>query len=651
VNSATGFRQSAITSETGTFVFPSLPTGTYIVRVERSGFKAAEQRGVVLDAASNRSLAFTLSLGELTESVQVEAAAQQVDTTSGSVGKVINDKQLSQIAMNGREYTQLLRLAPGVVATTLNVFNPQLSTGQQAVNGTRATSTYFLVDGAENLNTGANGAAMVDPNVDAIAEVKMETASYPAEFGGRAGAMINAVTKSGTRDFHGTLFEFVRNNNFDARSFFDQAVQPLHFNDFGGTLGGPIYLPKKLNRSRDKLFFFYSQEWKFTRIGQTTVNVVPTAAERVGNFQGSTLTAPVDPLTGQAFPDRIVPALRWSKNGPPLLKPIPLPNFLGPGGNFIAAAVARTDYREELARIDYSVTPKNQLSYRLTVDQWNIVFPFGTTGNNLGFLPNPRDRPGFLSSASLQTTFSVTTLNYFGVSVNHDRINGHPDLVPLLRSTLGLTFPAAYPLGLKRVDIGPDLVLSGFTGYSGGDRIKHGNGNFQFRDDFTKVEGAHTLKFGVLTMRARQNEDTSSGNTPDQGVVTFNTSALNSTKNVVADLLLGNFQNYTEAQYISFFWSRYWQLEMYAQDKWKASRRLTIDLGLRYNLIPWAYNAQGNAATFLPRLFSSANVPQIDRTSGAITQGTGDPYNGIAIWVRNFQMRPPAVCRRPATAP
>ena len=315
-NPATAFRQEVETDASGSFVFPSLPVGAYDVRVERQGFKTTEQRGVVLDAASSRSLVFTLEVGQVTDSVFVTAAVEQVQTTSGNVGRVINEQQLSQIALNGREYIQLLRLVPGVVATTLNVFNPQLALNQQVVNGIRTQSSYFLVDGAENHDNGANSNGLVDPNVDAIAEVKLDTSSYAAEFGGRAGATINLVTKSGTRDFHGTLFEFVRNDAFDARSFFAPSVDPLRFNDFGGTIGGPVYIPRKFNTSRDKLFFFFSEEWKYTRQGQTNVNVVPTALERAGDFRGSTLAAPVDPLNGVAFPDRVVPAARWSRNGP-----------------------------------------------------------------------------------------------------------------------------------------------------------------------------------------------------------------------------------------------------------------------------------------------------------------------------------------------
>ena len=500
------------------FVYPSLPAGTYDLRVEREGFKASEERGLVLDAASSRDVTVVLDVGQITESVSVSASAEQVQTTSGNVGRVINEQQVSQIALNGREYTQLLRLVPGVMATTLNVFNPQLALDQQRVNGIRTQSSYFLVDGAENHDNGANSNGLVDPNVDAIAEVKLDSSSYSAEFGGRAGATINLVTKSGTREFHGTLFEFVRNDAFDARSFSAIKVDPLRFNDFGGTLGGPVFIPGKFNRNRDKLFFFFSEEWKYTRLGQTMVNTVPTAAERAGDFRSSSLPAPVDPVTGTPFADRVVPSSRWSKNGPQLLKPYPLPNFVGPGGNYVASGVAQTDYREELLRLDYNISQNTQLSYRFTNDKWYIVFPF--RNNTLEFVPNPRPRPGYLTSISLQHTFSPTMLNYFSFSIGKNSIQGTPDDSLITRSALGLTFPEIFPT--NRSAVAPPVSIAGFAGYNSGDRIKNGNGTFQWRDDFTKVAGSHTLKFGAQITRARKNENT---NVRDEGSVTFNTSA------------------------------------------------------------------------------------------------------------------------------
>ena len=251
-NSATAFRQEVETDSSGQHSsFQACRWALTLCASNTSrGSKQPSSAASFGHAASSRSLVFTLEVGQVTDSGCHTAAAEQVQTTSGNVGRVINEQQLSQIALNGREYIlELLRLVPGVVATTLNVFNPQLALNQQVVNGIRTQSSYFLVDGAENHDNGANSNGLVDPNVDAIAEVKLDTSSYAAEFGGRAGATINLVTKSGTRDFHGTLFEFVRNDAFDARLFFAPSVDPLRFNDFGGTIGGPVYIPRKFNTS------------------------------------------------------------------------------------------------------------------------------------------------------------------------------------------------------------------------------------------------------------------------------------------------------------------------------------------------------------------------------------------------------------------
>ncbi|MBI1760784.1 MAG: carboxypeptidase regulatory-like domain-containing protein [Acidobacteria bacterium] len=635
-NAATGVKRQATSDDSGAFVFPALEAGTYNIRVEGRGFKASNQNSVKLDAAGTRSLTFQLTPGEVSESVDITAATQQVETTSGSVSTVVTEQQVNQLALNGREYIQLLRLAPGAAATTLNVFNPQLATNTQAVNGVRSGSNYFLLDGAENMNNGANSNTVVNPNLDAIAEVKLDTSSFAAEFGGRAGSVINLVTKSGTRDFHGTAFEFIRNDVLDARSFFTAKKLPLRFNDFGFTLGGPVFIPNKFNTGRDKLFFFYSQEWKYVRQGQVSVAVVPTEAERNGNFQNfqNSAVKPIDPTTGQAFLNNIIPTTRFSRNGPGLLKPYPLPTFAGPGGNFGGAGMTTTDFRQELGRIDYHLNTNNQISHRFAFDKWDLLFPYrsapGPT-NVLPIVPNRRDRPGSLNTLSVQSVLSPTMTNFASVSVSHARINGVPDLTSLKRSATGVTYPELYPA--NRSAVGPAVVIAGFANYNAGDRLQHGNGNIQVRDDFAKVAGAHTFKFGALIGRVRQNENT---NVRDEGSVTFNTSAANSTRNVIADVLLGNFQSYTETEADTYYYSRYSTSEFYAQDKWRASRRLTVDVGLRYNILPWAINAQGNISSFSPRFYSAANAVTVSRTNGAITVGTGDIYNGIVILGEGF---------------
>jgi Carboxypeptidase regulatory-like domain/TonB-dependent Receptor Plug Domain len=254
-NVQTGLKQTVSADGGGNYVFPSLPTGAYDLRAESRGFKTAESKGVILDAASRRTVDFKLEVGAVSDTVSVSATADQVQTTSGEISRTITGTQVSQIPLNGRNYTQLLQLLPGAVSTTTNPFNLGLSTTGTRINGIRSNSIYFNVDGADNLDNGANSNAIVNPSLDTIAEIKVLTSSYSAEFGGRAGAMLNVVTKSGGRQFHGTVFEFVRNDVFDARSFFATSKEPLRFNDFGWTLGGPVFIPRKWNADRSKLLF------------------------------------------------------------------------------------------------------------------------------------------------------------------------------------------------------------------------------------------------------------------------------------------------------------------------------------------------------------------------------------------------------------
>lgn len=628
-NQETGFTVQAQTDTSGFYSFPSLARGTYTIRVEKAGFRPIEQTHIVLETASRRAVDFTLQLGQVAEAVSVTAAAIQVQSASGDVSTVVTERQLNDIALNGRNYSQLLRLIPGAVATSANPFGLNLSTTGQAINGIRSNSIYFMVDGADNMDNGGNSNAIVNPNIDTISEVRILTASYSAEFGGRSGAMVNVVTKSGTREFHGSLFEFVRNDAFDARSFFAQQKAKLRFHNFGWTLGGPVYLPNRFNSSKDRLFFFAGQEWKLNRQGETRTSLVPTEAERNGNFQSSQLPAPVDPTNNQPFPNRIVPASRFSRNGPALLKPYPLPNFAGAGGNYVVNGGNRTDTRQDLARVDWLASSNTQLMYRWTHDTWDLFDGF--QGTNMGFVPGGRPRPGWTTVLSWNQTLNPTTLNYASFSVSANQIRGQPRNELLKRSALGLTYPEVF--APNQYQVGPSVNIAGFTGYNVGDRIRNLNTTFQVRDDFSRIAGSHTLKFGVQYTRSRKDQNNSGAN--ENGTVTFNTSARNTTRNVIADVLLGNFQQYTEGQVDTAWFARFNQLEFYAQDSWRVNRRLTLELGIRYNIIEPLYSALGNFTTFDPTRYNAANAPRVSPSDGTL-QTTGDPYNGIVIFGNGF---------------
>jgi hypothetical protein len=625
-----GLKQTAHTDSSGVFIFPALAAGSYDVRAEMQGFRPSQTSGVVLDAASRRTVDFKLEVGSFTEAVSVEAATGQVETNSGDISRVISGTQVGEIALNGRNYAQLLQLAPGAVVTSTDPFNLGLSTTGQRINGIRSNSIYFMVDGADNMDNGGNSNAIINPSLDTIAEIKVLTSSYSAEFGGRSGALMNVVTKSGTREFRGSAYEFLRDDAFDSRSFFDRGrPAPLSFNNFGWTLGGPVVIPGGWNQDRSKLFFFAGQEWKYSHLGMTQVSTVPTAEERAGDFRNSRLAAPIDPLTGQPFPNRVIPANRFSRNGPGLLKPYPLPNFDGPGGNYVATGVNKTDTREDHLRLDYVISERTQVMARYTHDAVDIFDAF--QGGNTGIVPGTRPRPGFTAILSVTHGFSPTLLNFASLSATKNRIQAGPENDVMSRAALGLSYPEIFPA--NRFGAGPDVTIAGYTAYNAGDFIKNRNLTFQFRDDLSKVAGSHALKFGVQLTRSGKDQN---ARPRDNGVVTFNTSARNSTGNVIADVLLGNFQNYTEGEVDQDWWARFNQYELYAQDSWRVSAKLTLELGLRYNVIEPLYSALGNFSTFDPARFDPARAPRVNAGDGSLVPGSGDPTNGIVIFGPSF---------------
>lgn len=629
---STGVKITGATQANGVYVFASVPTGKYDIKAEKQGFNREVESGVVLDAASNRTVDFTLKPGAVTETVQVQAEAAQVQTDSAVVSSTVNSRQVEEIALNGRNFMQLMFLQPGAVQLTTNPFTLSLSDSQQRIDGIRSTSIHVSIDGMSNMDAAGTLNMSVSPSPDALDEVRVLTSNYSAEFGSHMGAQTNLVIKSGTKDFHGSLFEFARNNITDARSFFSQAVSPLHFNDFGGTLGGPVFIPGKFNSARDKLFFFTSEERKTPHTGTTNTDTVPTALERQGNFQGSGLTPPVDPTTGTPFPNQIIPQNRWSSNGPRLLSPYPLPNSSSTGGiNYIFESVTESDTFDTVNRFDYIQSPKTQWNYRFLRDSWaGIVEPSS--------LPNEGDhrpRPGYVTSLGVTHTFSPTLLFSASFGVEANRYDTYPDIDPptYLRSTMGLTYPYLFPntAGYRGIDLGPGVSVTGFTSISdtGTPYRYESQATFQGNYDITKVAGKHILKFGALLMRHRRNQIGLGGT---NGSFAFATTASDTSKNALADALLGNFYTYSETEFAPSEPSRVNQFEFYAQDSWAATRKLHLELGVRYYYIPNNYFTPNIMDSFLPSLYSLSQAPQIDPKTGYIVPGTGDLYNGIALW-------------------
>jgi hypothetical protein len=647
----TGAALTQTTQENGTYGFPSLTQGTYTVVATHPGFSEARTKDVVVDASSTRVVDFKLEPGALTQVIEVSAQEQQVETQSAVVATTINNRDLEDIAVNGRYFQQMITLLPGESGTA----GTGLNLGG-ALNGIGTASMYVTLDGAPNTNIGGTVySVQVDATLDAIEEVRVQTSSYLPELGGRAGGQINLTIKSGTTHYHGNLYEYLRNSYTDARGFFATVNPTLHYNDWGGTFGGPIKMPSRFNL-KDKLFFFTSEERK--TIHQQTPNTatVPTAQMLLGNFAGQYILTQLQPVPNQPgtttpFSGGVVPQSLWSVNGAKLLSSYTkygiAPNFAGPGGNYSYLSRSLTDGTTAIGKIDYIPSTKRRIAYTHSYDTND-----NQTSLGLGGLGQDRPRPGYTVRVADTETLTSSLLFTASLSATHNRVN--TTVLGACRDTLGLTFPEIFPgidngNGNCTSGLAPNFSIAGtptayaspLSGNAGTNEFLQYaglTGNF----DMTKVKGAHTLKFGTAITRHRRNDEYfgfGSGGTLDGQVAFSNQNNPNSTGNAVADVLLGNFASYAETQLQQNQHVRQTQAEFYVQDSWNVNKRLHVDYGVRFAYLPAYIFTDNNFDTFNPALYLASQAPTVSKTNGNIV-ATGNPYNGLVLWGDSFPANP-----------
>jgi len=330
VHAATGVSHRAISGSDGAYALPSLPIGAYDLSVTKAGFKKTVRRGIELHVSEHVGVELPLHIGELAQEVSVTANVEQVQTESSAQGGLITGEQVREPQLNGRGFMTLLELLPGVASDNPDRNDPVSPTLSMSVNGSRSTAIGMGIDGSSNLGVIGSTAMYSSTSTESIAEFTVLTSTFSAEYGRGGISQVNVVTKSGTRQLHGSLFEFLRNDAFDARDYFSHQVLPLKLNNFGYTVGGPLILPR-YNRDASKTFFFVTQEWNLMSTRVSAINTtVPSPAERSGDFSalGTTL---LDPTTNSPFPQNRIPASRLNPNATKLLALYPLPNFQGPG--------------------------------------------------------------------------------------------------------------------------------------------------------------------------------------------------------------------------------------------------------------------------------------------------------------------------------
>jgi hypothetical protein len=579
-NPATNLTRSADTNDAGVYSIPALLPGVYNVRVEKTGFSAQVRNDVNLQVGQVLGLNFTLQVGNVAEVVEVTGGAPVLETESTSVGTVIENKRIVELPLNGRNYLQLASLIPG---STTN--GPASSQGQQRMGGARnqfalnvagqrVHFNHYSLDGMENTDPNFNTYLFL-PSIDALQEFKVESGLFSAEYG-RAIAQVNVSTKSGTNDFHGVAFAFVRNAYFDARNFFAPVNPPFKRNQFGGTFSGPVRIPKLFD-GRNKLFFMFNYEGLRERRALTQTSTLPDARYRSGNF-GFLNKAIRDPLNpGQNFPNATIPESRISPISRRVLNDFyPLPNQPGSGAlgialNYLNDESRRTDGDQYTIRGDLNARADNLFFFRFsqTKEPQYIPFTIKDMGNNVDIL----GQQGILGYTKVIGANKVNEfkfgMNYFN-SANIQQRAFRRNVV----SELGLVGISQDPLfwGI------PVFQISGFAtvGECNDCPFVNWNTTFQFTDNFSWTVGKHSVKFGGEYRRLRYNQI---GAVVPRGRFTWNGQY---SGEPMADMLLG-LMSATEGQVgapIANFRQNYTAL--FLQDTWKATPKLTVNMGLRW---------------------------------------------------------------------
>jgi len=657
-NLANNLVRTATTDDSGFYTVTNLPAGAYSVETVSKGFKRATQSGVSLAADARLTIDFTLEAGQVTETVEITAVAgETVNTTSGEVARVIDSQQVQSLALNGRNYVQLLSLIPGVALTTDDQLelSTSLATNTQSVNGNRGQMTNMTVDGGTNLQSGSNASQINNVGLDFIQEVKVQTANFSAEYGRNSGAQVNVVTKSGGNEFHGSGFEFLRNEKLDARNFFAPIRGPQKYNDFGYSIGGPI--------KKDKFFFFAGEEWKvLRRLGAPVIRTVPTLAELNGDFSFRLRGA--DGIVGTADdgvlkdPSSSLPCTTANRAGCFGGTNVALRNIIpasaitadgraianvyrtmiglatsyknAPVGNNITFQQPNPlDYREDIVRLDYRFNERHSIYGRYLHDKNVLIDPYGTFINSqMPTSPSNRMRPG--TSYQVAYTWLVTPTFINEAKANVSIVSQHipPAGEFWKRGTYGFGFSQLFVGGGRFEDSIPDTTITGFASFAGAARsLVSPTTDIMIGDNMTWVRHNHSLKFGGLVYRNRIDQN---GRTTYAGSLTFNASGNNrTTNNALADALLGNFRTYGESALDPVGFFRFTQYEAFVNDSWRVNQRLSLELGVRWQYGTPIYTQANNLANFDPALYNPAQAVTIKSDGTIDTTRGGNRFNGL----------------------
>jgi hypothetical protein len=651
---STGFSRRAVSNADGNYLVAGLGAGTYDVAITAPNFEKFQAKRVILRVGEKIRVDTKLVVGKVSSTVVVEGSSVgKVETQSSELAGTITGEQISQLELNGRDFTTLIKLIPGVSDQTGQddgTVGPSGSVSY-AVNGGRTEFNNWEVDGGEVLDSGSNANINVYPNIDALAEVRVLTSTYGAQYGRNGSGTIEAVTKSGTNVFHGEAFEFIRNAAFNAHNYFDLPDTPKAYynkNDFGYIVGGPI--------KKDKLFFFWSQEFRKENVPFVYNNggvYLPTAAERMGNFTDVCPTPGtpfvrgnpppgsgelveqdcpayrkhgVDPNGNtfyEGFPNNTIPSnLMDPVNTGPIVANIPLPND---EHAFVGTFASPISWHEELIKVDDDVNSKLRANFRFIHDSWTQNYPISPwSGSSVPAIGGTLQGPGISVVTNLTATVSPSLLNEFVFSYagNHLHLfnTGTAWQRPASMTMTGI-FENGFNGTIPAFGIGGEGHFN-FAVDPGYLPFNNSNPTYSFHDNLTRIVGKHNWQYGVYFALVQKNEDAEEEPNGSLGYYSNPNSyykeksplggPYSSTGNGFADLLTGYINTFAQPNQNQKYYNRYKVTEPYVQDDWHISSRLTLNLGLRLSLYGSYHEKYLNAYNFDPNAYVAANAPSIN---------------------------------------
>jgi uncharacterized membrane protein len=647
-NTDTGLVRSTIASSTGSYAARELAIGHYNVKVEAPGFKAYELTNITLNVNDTVRADAPLQIGETRESVTVQADVIQVQSDSSDISQTITGAQVADLATNGRNVIQLATLVAGASASIPDFDTPMAQTQNRSIsfNGQRSDHNNWLINGGEAYDRGGGGILIVSPSQDALQEFKVVTSNYAADLGQSSGGMITMATKSGTKQFHGGAWEYLRNDKFDANTYFANANKrpkpELRYNTFGFNLGGPI----PIQRER-RTFFFYNMEWRrLVNGGEINAAAVPRAMT-TGDFSSS---APIhvpqtsDPAAvakfagyglapGQNFPNNQIPTGLLSSNATAVLKAGLFPGPTTATGRYYTVNNNRTNYREEAFRIDHQVGNKLALMGSLLYDNGvQTQAPPLWAGGTYDTAGSVMSVPSWAGVVHATYTISPTLLNEAAFNFNGNNLNISD--YGLYQKPSGYTVPNFFKANV-------DNKLPGIT-IRDPYNVSYNPGwwpwwntwrSWQWKDDVSMVRGSHNIKFGGSIMHTHklQQFQLNSG-----GAFTFDSSA---TGNAFADFMLGYASQYSEPASVDFVHISNQTYILYAMDDWRVNSRLTLNLGLRWEGLPHAYDSEDASSNFYPNLYDPKQAPvflpsgALDPNGPGFTTVSGIPLSNVKFYM------------------